>query len=273
MEQDWVYRGTVEHYRDAVLYDYEYRRRRHDVRFYKKAAVEYANDRTVLELACGSGRVTKAIARAGVNVDALDISLPMLSRCQTRLAQAGHASRKRVHIVKADMRDFCFEKKYPLILMAFNSFEHLYTRGDVERCLVNIKKHLEPGGRFIFDVQNPDLAWLIRNPEKRWARTRFKHPETGEPLVYSSNHIYDPVSQIVLISIYYDPNEKVGVTTTRSPSKKITLAQRKFFPAELEALLASNGFVMEARYGDFEEEELSGDAESQVLVCRLRSSR
>ena len=51
----------------------------------------------------------------------------------------------------------------------------------------------------------------------------------------------------------------------------VQLSHRCFFPAELEALLHYNGFEVLARYGDFEQGELRGDSESQVLVCALRT--
>jgi hypothetical protein len=47
----------------------------------------------------------------------------------------------------------------------------------------------------------------------------------------------------------------------------VKLSQRKFFPAELEALVASAGFRVTERYGDFSFRPLDGTAESQVLVC------
>ena len=268
---NWVKDGSTEHYLDAELYDFEYRNRRRDVRFYKEVAGKFAEKGQVLELACGSGRITKALLRGGHSVDALDISMPMLRRCKQNTSRLSKANAKRVHLFQADATAFCLQKKYPLIVMGFNSLEHLYTRLEVQACLQNVKRHLADDGRFVFDVQNPDLKWLTRNPNKRWARTRFTHPTTGQSLVYSTNHVYDPISQIVLITIYYDlpqADVDVGPETTPQENKKILLAQRKFFPAELEALLAANGFAIDQRYGDFDFQPLSGEAESQVVVCR-----
>jgi hypothetical protein len=51
------------------------------------------------------------------------------------------------------------------------------------------------------------------------------------------------------------------------PTRIVKLSQRKFFPAELEALVASAGFRVTERYGDFYFGPLDGTAESQVLVC------
>ena len=163
------------------------------------------------------------------------------------------------------MRAFAFAERFPLVISAFNSLEHLYTRADVDACLARIRAHLTDDGRFAFDVQLPDMTWLCRNPKRRWARTKFKHPTTGVRLVYSTNHDYDPVTQIAIIRLYYDPAQ----AGQDSPVPRIVhLAQRKFFPAELEAVLAAAGFAIEHRYGDFHGAPLSGGAESQVVVCR-----
>jgi len=258
--------GSYEHYVDAELYDYEYRRRRDDVRFYRAQADEFLGDSgNVLEIACGSGRITTALLRAGHTVVGLDISQQMLSRAAARIAKLGRASRKRGMLLRADMRRFALGRKFPLIVMAFNSFEHLYTRTEVEVFLDNVRAHLEPGGRFIFDLQNPDLRWLCRSPHRRWAKTKFKHPTSKEPYIYTTNHDYDPISQIVVIRLYYQRCADIGMPG--APEQVVKLSQRKFFPAELEALLSANGFRVDTRYGDFEGDPLQADSENQVLVC------
>jgi hypothetical protein len=96
---------------------------------------------------------------------------------------------------------------------------------------------------------------------RRWAKTKFTEPTTKRAVYYSTNHDYDPVSQIALIRIYYEPVDG------RGPTRVVKLTQRKYFPAELEALLAHAGFKISARYGDFSFGPLDGSAESQVVVC------
>ncbi|HET6611367.1 MAG TPA: class I SAM-dependent methyltransferase [Kofleriaceae bacterium] len=266
--------GCHDHYVDAALYDYEYRRRRADVTFYRRLAGRVlGGPGDILELACGSGRVTAALARDGHRVVALDLSATMLERAAARISRLGKAARSRVHLVRGDARAFSLAGKFPLVIMAFNSFEHLLTRTEVAACTDAVKRHLSPGGRFAFDVQNPCLPWLIRDPERRWARTRFRHPETGEPLIYTTNHDYDPVSQIALIRIFYDPHIERRTVRSRTPvpdERVVYLTQRKFFPAELETLMWATGFSVEQCDGDFHGEPLSADAESQVLVVRPR---
>jgi len=262
MSGDDVDAGAREHYADAALYDSEYRRRRTDLAFYRERA-KRRNAPRILELGAGTGRLTIPLARDGRSVTALDQSRPMLDRLRGKKLPPSVA--RRITTVEADLCTFDLGgEKFPLVIAAFNTFEHLYTRSEVDACLRRVAAHLEPGGVLAFDVQLPDLAWLIRDPGKRWAKTRFTDPTTRRAMVYSTNHVYDPISQIVMIRLYYDPVEG------RAGARTVTLSQRKFFPAELEALLAHADFQVSARYGDFFWAPLEGTAESQVLIAEPR---
>lgn len=258
--QELVDAGSREHYEDAALYDYEYRRRRADLAFYRELAQRLAPDGPVLDLGAGSGRVTLPLLRAGHPVVAVDQSAPMLARLAARAEALAPAVRQRLTIAQADLRSFAVRRRFPLVVAAFNVVEHLYTHADVGAFLRRVAAHLTPTGVLAFDVELPDVGWLARDPRRRWGRTRFTHPVTGEKLVYSSNHDYDPVTQIALIRIYYEAEGR--------PTQIVKLSQRKFFPAELEGLLAAHGFEVLERFGDFDGAPLSGEAQSQVVLCR-----
>ena len=287
--EDLVDAGSREHYADAALYDYEYRRRRADVTFYRELARRRGAGR-ILELGAGSGRVTVPLARDGRQVVAVDQSAAMLARLRDRIARLPGPVAARITPVTGDLRTFSVGGRFPLAIAAFNVLEHLYTRGEMTACLRQIAAHLAPGGAFAFDVQLPDLAWLARDPSKRWAKTRFTDPTTGRAMYYSTNHDYDPVSQIAMIRLYYEPADEppgpsphrgrsarravsshgaevTGAASAGGSTRVVKLSQRKFFPAELEALVASAGFRVTERYGDFSFRPLDGSAESQVLVC------
>jgi SAM-dependent methyltransferase len=260
--------GSREHYEDAALYDYEYRRRRADVSFYREIAKRLPPGAPILDLGAGTGRLSIPLARDGHPVVALDQSAAMVARLRHRLAKGPAAVAARVEPVVADLRTFELRRRFPLAIAAFNVVEHLYTRVELAAFLTRVAAHLEPEGTLAFDVQMPDLPWLVRDPERRWAKTRFTHPVSGRRYFYSTNHDYDPVTQIVLIRLYYDP-----VDAADGRGQVVKLSQRKYFPAELEALLAASGFRLLERYGDFDGAPLDGSAMSQVLVCQPASAR
>jgi SAM-dependent methyltransferase len=260
--------GAREHYADAALYDYEYRRRRADVQWYREVARRALGGAPgqILELGCGSGRVTVPLARDGHRVIALDQSEPMLDALEARCTRLPAAVRERIQPVRGDLRDFALRRRFPLVIAAFNVLEHLYTRVELEACLRAVRRHLAPGGVFAFDVQLPDPGWLARDPERRWARTRFTHPTTGKRVFYSTSHDYDPVSQIAVIRLYYEPEHG-------GPENVVLLSQRKYFPAELEALVAHAGLRVVERHGDFRGGFLGPGSESQVLICESSTGR
>jgi hypothetical protein len=72
------------------------------------------------------------------------------------------------------------------------------------------------------------------------------------------------VSQIAMIRIYYTPIEG-------GPEDVVLLSQRKYFPAELEALVAFSGLRVVER-SDFQGAPIGVTSESQVLVCTQATS-
>ena len=233
---------------------------------YRSLARAHAGAGPILELGCGTGRLLVPLARDGHRVLGFDRSAAMLTRARERAEHLGRAARGRVRLVRADMRAFAFAARFPLVVCPFNAFQHLYTRFDVDACLARVREHLAAGGRFALDVLNPDLRWLARDPNKRWARTRFKHPTTGVRYEYSTNQTYDPVTQIAHMRIYY---ESIDCPAGERRTRVVRLAHRQFFPAELDALLAHGGFRIVERRGGWTGEPLEAESECQVLLCAL----
>ncbi|MCA9667036.1 MAG: class I SAM-dependent methyltransferase [Myxococcales bacterium] len=260
-------RGTRDHYIDAALYDFEYRRRRDDVRFYRALAQKTGGP--VLELGCGTGRIALPLARDGIDVLGVDLSEPMLAHARERLARMRpKAARPRVRLVRADMHALPIVGRFKLVIAAFNTLMHVYRSADLVALLSSLRERLAPGGQLAFDVLNPDIEWLARDDSRRWARTRFTHPKSGEKLIYSTNHHYDPVTQVALINIYYEPASKTGAGDGAGRTRVVKLAHRQYFPEELLNLVQQAGLELVTRYGDFDNKALSAFSESQVLVCR-----
>src|SRR5262252_475603 len=98
----------------APFYDWENARTlgRRDVPFWRTLAVQAAGP--VLELGCGTGRISLPLARAGVSLVGIDRSAAMLERAAKRLAasrrQQGSRRRKRLHLVRGDIRFLPFEQ-------------------------------------------------------------------------------------------------------------------------------------------------------------------
>ncbi len=126
--------------------------RHNELVFYKRLVGEYGEP--VLELGCGTGQLTLALAEAGVTVIGLDLSAPMLECARQKAA----ARQVVVEWVQGDCCDFTLDQRFGLVFFPANSLLHLLHWRDLQTCLARVKAHLKPGGAFAFEIFNPSLS-------------------------------------------------------------------------------------------------------------------
>jgi SAM-dependent methyltransferase len=264
-------RGTTDHYQDPVLYDFEYTDQEDDVDWYCALADERGADTTILELGAGSGRIAIPIAMAGHRLIALDRMPAMLDHLFAKLdalAAAGEPVAGEVRRLEAEMTAIPLpDASVGLVLAPFNVLMHLYGWRDILTLFREVARVLEPGGSFAFDVLLPDFEWLRWDPDELHAVTHFVHPRTGEALIYSTNHVYDPDTQICHIRLYYH-RDTDGDPPEGEPLKTVHLAHRQIFPEELRMFAGLVGLEIESHTGDFLDLSLSNEVEVQVVLCR-----
>lgn len=265
--------GGREPFEDAVLYDFEYRRRRSDVNFYRRLAADRmscAPPGPILDLACGTGRLLVPLLRDGQTVVGLDRSRAMLARAAARVARLSPARRRRALLVRGDLRAFAFRPRFALAVCAFHSVQHLITDAQLLRFLHAVRRSLAPAGWLALDVLPSDPAWLARDARRRWARTIFRHPGTGERLVYTTNHVYDRHTRLVHMRIYYQPLDGEG--RPAGAERLVRLCHRQIPPARMLELLRRAHFRLIGSFGGFDGRPLpDGDglpADDHVYVAR-----
>jgi len=225
-----------------------------DIPFYLRQIKKYGEP--VLELCCGTGRVTIPIAQQGIKTSGLDISEPMLSHARRKAAVKG----VDVEWVKADCRDFKLDRKFNLIFFPFNSIAHLHDLESIESCFSSVRMHLRNEGRFVIDIFNPRLDILTRDPSKCYPVAGYPDPDGKGTVLITENNIYDAAAQINRIKWYY----KIG-----SQAEEVVeeLNMRILYPQELDALLYYNGFTIEAKFGNYDESPFVSTSPKQLIVC------
>lgn len=107
----------------------------------------------ILELACGSGRLTIPLADAGYHIDGIDRSETMLDRLRTKLKDRDAEVRQRVRLFCADIKDFKSDLKYGTVFLAYNSLQYLEKKGAVEAFFNRVPQLLQKRGHFLFAVR------------------------------------------------------------------------------------------------------------------------
>lgn len=250
-------------YKNPDRYDLEYDVRLEDVNFYLKHC---SSGMDVLELGSGSGRITYPLFKKKVNVVGIEKSPEMIAFSLKK--------EKKLNIINKSFLNFNLNKTFDQVIMPFNTLQHVYTNKDLRKLLENIKRHLKKGGRFIFDVVNPDINDLARRPDEVWVYDSFF--VVSDKLGIRRAKRADKDKKIMLIedSVKYDSKNQIAIyTLSYNLAKKelynVKLKQRMFFSKELDFILESAGFKIQDKFGDFDGSIFNSNSPSQIIISKV----
>lgn len=255
--------GAREPFDDAALYDWEYRRRRADVAFYRTLALEQGGN--VLDAACGTGRVLVPLVRAGLSVVGFDRSVAMLARAAERVRRLPPGQRHRASLLRADLRAPPLAGHFALVVAAFHSVQHLVADDELVAFFRQVRGLLSPRGWFAFDVFCPNQSFLSRSPRRTYDRTVFRHPVTRVKFAYSVSHLADRPRRTLHMQLHYQPLDERDEPA--GPARVVRLCHRQLAPADVTRLLRRAGLRVLRSWSDFAFRPLDTDgAESEQHV-------
>lgn len=242
----------------ASVYDFitPYKNRP-DVDFYVGMATESGGP--VLELGCGTGRVLIPTARAGVPIVGADLSDTMLARCKAKLRAEPAAIQAIAELKRADMRDFDLGQKFALITTPFRGFQHLLTVEDQLACIERVREHLQPDGRFVLDVFNPNLRLLSEPVTDEVIHDTEFETESGQKVTRSVRFLERNLAeQVMHMELIYETEQ--GETSVHR------FGMRYLFRYEAEHLLARCGLKVEAVYSDYDKGPFGSSYPGDLIV-------
>ncbi len=203
---------------------------------------ESEKDGEVLELASGTGRVTIPIAMAGVKVTAVDVSTDLLAI----LRKKARKERLGIEVHEADMRDFSLNRKFPLIILPFNSIQEIVDPEDHRAVFLRVKEHLKEGGRFFVTIRNPNS--MRRDGSNERQVVEYTNPGNSHRVLYSSRRRIDSRSHTgVSYQRYREYDEKGKFIGKRLFRNRYYVFRKN----EFERLIKSTGFRVKNLYGDY----------------------
>jgi SAM-dependent methyltransferase len=243
----------------AICYDLSEGDRSAIVEFYRSLVAP--DTRSLLELGCGTGVITAALGSrmaqynngfAGLRLTGLDESAEML-----RIARARS---EPIEWVLGDFRAPPVSGKYDLVICCFNVLQMLLNEDDVGSALRGARHLLAPGGRFAFDIYQPNLAYLRVPQTNRLVRSVTD--DRGRIIELRENAYYDSKTRV--LDLDWRLVERGGAGSLLGTLHN---RMRQYFPAEIEGFVTGAGLVIKERYGDFDRSPFTTTSKKQILIC------
>lgn len=235
----------------SYFYDHFSGKQESDIQFYVEEAKKAGSP--VLELGCGTGRVTIPVAESGIDIIGLDLSEEMLSVARQKVSRLDIETQRHIQLVEGDMRNFSLDQKFDLIMIPFRAFLHLLTQEDQKQALICIREHLTDHGRLALNIFDPSLKIISEHMGTLGAgiqkQTEFVHPDTGNTVIVWSTRKYDATEQILEASFILEELDDHGKVVSKT---YIPLSLRYAYRYEMQYLLEVCGYRIEALYGDFQ---------------------
>ena len=236
------------------LYDLEYTHD-YDLPFWLSLAER--EEAPTIEWGAGTGRIAAPLAAAGYEVTAVELS--------TKMVERGKEKGKSVEWIVGDMRGVDPGRRYGLAICAFNSFLCLKRVDDALAFLRNAHEYLMPGGLLGIEVSAFSPEELVDPPGGPALRHDFTRALPDGRLDRFSISHYDAATQLMEMRLFYERYDASGTLETRSAHDlTIRITNRD----ELDLMLQTAGFEIEAIYGGFEGESFTSASDHLIVLAR-----
>lgn len=252
---------------DARFYDLDPRDfLKDDIPFYLRFAANIGGP--ILELACGTGRITIPLAEAGHDVWGLEYSAPMLEQFRNKMAGFPKETVDRIHLVQGDMSHFHLDLEFPLVILPCRSFQLLYDEEKENACLKCVYSHLSGNGLFIIDIGN-----FIPNKEKEgeWLSGReFFDWENSDPKTGDKIHRTHIRKEINMVRQIIYPEKTFRITKPDGTIEKVVKRSplKYFFENQVRNLLVANGLKIVEEMGYYDGRSISEKNSEFLFICR-----
>jgi SAM-dependent methyltransferase len=221
-----------------------------DIPFYQKLIP--SPHISILELGCGTGRVTLSLVSYCQYIHGIDISPAMISICREKLVKAG-IPRTKAQVIEGDISDFDLGQTFDLIIAPFRVLQNLETDQEVDGLFRCIRRHLTPNGTCILNVFRPYLE--SEDLRKQWSTTEetksWEVPIQGGKLVCYDRRARINADKLILYpELIYRRYE--GETLAEESVLKIVM--RCYYPNTFEKLICEHGYAILNRWGGYEGE-------------------
>ncbi|KGR78852.1 class I SAM-dependent methyltransferase [Ureibacillus manganicus] len=252
-----------EEYNDPILYDKENESYLAELPFLLEWASKMGGP--IIDVACGTGRITIPLAKEGYKLIGVDIHKGMLEEAKSKSSN----NLLQVEWIEQDCTNMNINTISKLIYSVGNSFQHFLTNEAQDRFISSVYKHLDDEGVFIFGTRFPSAEELLQPPTEEYWRSYIDNDTQITVDVFTLSN-YDSLNQIqhyTTIRKYRNLNGDLIKET------KTNIRLRYVFPKEMERILFNNGFKILHLYSDWNKTPLTNDSYEMIYVCKKTKSK
>lgn len=243
----------------APFYDWENARTlgRRDVPFWRNLARHAGGP--VLELGCGTGRISLPLGRAGVTVIGIDRSEQMLARAHARVRRAKLG--RAVHLVRGDIRHLPVRSGLAMVLAPYGVLQSLLRERDLAETLRAVHDVLQPGGVFGLELVADLPSW--DEYEKRVSLAGWRGRRGGAHVTLVETVRQDRVRRRTIFDQTFTERRGRGRRIHR-----FSLTFRTLSVPQMRRRLERAGFEVTALLGDYRGGPWDPRAEVWVVLAR-----
>jgi SAM-dependent methyltransferase len=257
-------------YKHPEQYDREHLGDEEDIEFYVSLG-RRLRPRKVLELGCGTGRITLPLARIGFDVVGLDSQTEMLHKAEEHRLQSSSEVRQRLVFVEGDMRTWASPSDFDLILIPCSSISHVLSLEHQLAVWKTCYDNLRPGGRFLVEINMPNMASFADSfsvPSRTPLEIDIDNvsESDGTRLIRRKTTRYLSHEQLAQIRFMYEKyQDGRGVETYIDD-----FMSHVFFPRELSLLFLHTGYEIEQTFGDYRGRPLKSDSPMIIMIGKRK---
>jgi SAM-dependent methyltransferase len=185
-----------------------------------------------------------ALAQPGRALFGLELDAGLFALGTEALQQLPAPTRRRISLVRGDMRDFELGRRFERVILPYNTLYCLLTPRDVRRCFRAARAALEPGGVFAFDVWNADgfVAREHNGEDDEGAVLQLAHAGRTWS-VFERSRVGRSAGRLDVTYTY--------VPSSRGAKRSQVLRQRYYRSSDLLEWLERAGFRISSKAGSF----------------------
>ena len=216
-------------YYDLIYKDKDYKK---EVSFVHNIIQKYnSTAESILELGCGTGIHANLLAKYGYFVTGVDRSDNMVAIANSTIQKD---SNNNIEFVKGDICNLVLTRKFDVITALFHVVSYCTTNQDLIAIFKTVRKHIKPGGIFIFDCWYGPAVLTIKPSSriKRFKNDELEITRIAEPVMHTIENCVDVNYQIFI------KDNKKGTT---NEINEVHRMRYLFFP-EIKSLAENIGF-------------------------------